>query len=76
MLFLRPHIPTADCIASDGHCQACHQPALLCRYDVAELGHSEGLPRFALVPPLLQHAGLKSFKCPKFDEGAKNIWEV
>lgn len=36
--------------------------------------NSEGLPRFALVPPLLQHVGLKSSKGSKFDEGANSIW--
>lgn len=38
------------------------------------LANSEGLPRFALVPPLLQHVGSKSSKGSKFDEAAKTIW--
>ncbi|KAL8764580.1 MAG: hypothetical protein Q9209_007968 [Squamulea sp. 1 TL-2023] len=36
--------------------------------------NSEGLARFALVPPLLQHIGSKSSKGSKFDEGANSIW--
>ena len=37
-------------------------------------GNTEGLPRFALVPPLLQHVGSKSSKGSEFDEGANSIW--
>ena len=37
-------------------------------------GNAEKLPRFALVPPLLQHVGSKSSKGSKFDEGANSIW--
>lgn len=37
-------------------------------------GNAEHLPRFALVPPLLQHVGSKSSKGSKFDEGANSIW--
>ncbi|KAL8832060.1 MAG: hypothetical protein Q9170_005027 [Blastenia crenularia] len=36
--------------------------------------NAEGLARFALVPPLLQHVGSKSSKGSKFDEGANSIW--
>lgn len=36
--------------------------------------NSEKLPRYALVPPLLQHVGSKSSKGSKFDEGANSIW--
>ncbi|KAL9602023.1 MAG: hypothetical protein Q9219_002132 [cf. Caloplaca sp. 3 TL-2023] len=36
--------------------------------------NEEGLARFALVPPLLQHVGSKSSKGSKFDEGANSIW--
>ncbi|KAI4247651.1 MAG: hypothetical protein L6R42_009556, partial [Xanthoria sp. 1 TBL-2021] len=36
--------------------------------------NSEGLPRFALVPPLLQHVGSKSSKGSEFDQGANSIW--
>ena len=36
--------------------------------------NTEGLARFALVPPLLQHVGSKSSKGSKFDEGANSIW--
>ncbi|KAL8995728.1 MAG: hypothetical protein Q9169_004586 [Polycauliona sp. 2 TL-2023] len=35
---------------------------------------SEHLPRFALLPPLLQHVGSKSSKGSKFDKGANSIW--
>lgn len=35
---------------------------------------AEGLPRFALVPSLLQHVGSKSSKGPAFDEGSNSIW--
>ena len=37
-------------------------------------GNTKGLPRFALVPPLLQHVGSKSSKGSNFDEGANSIW--
>lgn len=36
--------------------------------------NNEGLARFALVPPLLQHVGSKSSKGSGFDEGANSIW--
>ena len=36
--------------------------------------NAEALPRYALVPPLLQHVGSKSSKGSKFDEGANSIW--
>lgn len=35
---------------------------------------TEGLPRFALIPSLLQHVGSKSSKGSAFDEGANSIW--
>ncbi|KAI4239983.1 MAG: hypothetical protein L6R40_005415 [Gallowayella cf. fulva] len=36
--------------------------------------NAKDLPRFALVPPLLQHVGSKSSKGSQFDEGANSIW--
>ncbi|KAL9004695.1 MAG: hypothetical protein Q9188_002491 [Gyalolechia gomerana] len=36
--------------------------------------NDEGLARFALIPPLLQHVGSRSSKGSKFDEGANSIW--
>ncbi|KAL8946016.1 MAG: hypothetical protein Q9222_007529 [Ikaeria aurantiellina] len=36
--------------------------------------NAEGLARFVLVPPLIQHIGSKSSKGAKFDEGANSIW--
>ncbi|KAI4176879.1 MAG: hypothetical protein LQ343_000736 [Gyalolechia ehrenbergii] len=36
--------------------------------------NDEGLARFALIPPLLQHVGSRSSKGSRFDKGANSIW--
>lgn len=36
--------------------------------------NNKHLPRYALVPPLLQHVGSQSSKGQEFDEGANSIW--